>query len=36
MKILRKYANVIIPAAIVLGNFVAGILLAETILTILA
>lgn len=36
MKLLKKHANVIIPASIVLGNFAAGILIAETIMAVLA
>lgn len=36
MKLLKKHANVIIPASIVLGNFAVGIIVAETILAILA
>ena len=36
MKTIKKYANVIIPAGIVLVNFVAGIAVAEVIMVVLA
>lgn len=36
MKTIKKNANVIIPAVIVLGNLAAGILVAETIIAVLA
>lgn len=36
MKRLSKYSNVIIPAAIVMGHLAAGILVAETIIAVLA
>lgn len=36
MKTLKKFSNIIIPASIVLGNFAAGIVLAEVIIAVLA
>lgn len=36
MKRLSKYSNAIIPAAIVMGHLAAGILVAETIIAVLA
>ena len=36
MKTLKKSSNIIIPASIVLGNFAAGIVVAEVIIAVLA
>jgi hypothetical protein len=36
MKNWKKFSNVLIPATIVLGNFIAGIAVAEVIMAVLA
>ena len=36
MKTLKKFSNIIIPASIALGNFAAGIVVAEVIIAVLA
>ncbi len=36
MKTLKKFSNILIPASIVLGNFAAGIVVAEVIIAVLA